>query len=202
MKVFGIGFPRTGTTTLNRCFKQFGFSHKGYDLDLLRRVHEDDLAPVRAVTEQHDSFDDWPWPLLYRRLDEWYPDAKFILTIRERPDVWLQSMQRHAKLTGPTEARQIVFGNPRVEGQEEMYVDRYTRHNEEVRSYFHDRPDDLLEVCWEAGTGWDELCTFLNVDVPDRPLPHTSRNTVGKWLRYAPDRWERHLRELLGLRLG
>lgn len=202
MKVFGIGFHRTGTTTLNECLKSLGFSHKGYDLDLLRKVDRGELEEVRRVADRYECFDDWPWPLIFRSLDEWYPDAKFILTTRKSPEVWLDSVKRHAKTTGPTESRQIIYGHPRVEGHEDVYLERYRRHNQEVREYFSDRPDDLLEICWETGSDWEDLCTFLDMEVPDRPLPHANKSTLLQHLTMAHKRWQRLIREKLGLRLG
>jgi len=201
MKVFGIGFHRTGTTTLNRCLKKLGFSHKGYDLDLLRKVNQGDLEPVHRVADQYECFDDWPWPLIFRQLDEWYPDAKFILTVREDPDTWLASVRRHAKVTGPTESRKIIYGQPRVKGHEEIYLKRYNQHNETVRRYFSDRTDDLLEVCWEQGSGWEELCEFLGRDLPNVPLPHANESSPLERLTMAHKRWKRLLREMLGMRL-
>jgi hypothetical protein len=199
MKIFGIGFHRTGTTTLNECLKSLGFSHKGYDLDLLRHVDRGNLTPVRRVADQHECFDDWPWPLIFRRLDAWHPEAKFILTIREDPETWLSSVKRHAKVTGPTESRQIIYGQPRVEGHEDIYLDRYTKHNQAVRQYFADCPDDLLEICWETGSGWQELCDFLNMEVPDRPLPHANESSPLERLTMVHKRWQRLIREKLGM---
>jgi len=201
MKVVGIGFHRTGTTTLKECLQHLGFAHHGYDLTLLREMEVGNLDPIRTAADQADSFEDWPWPLVFRKLDDWYQDAQFILTVRKDPHTWLKSVKNHAKLTGPTEARRIVYGHPRVTGRESEYLNRYTEHNTTVRKYFADRPGDLLEICWETGSGWDELCSFLGCEVPECPLPHTSRNTFAKWCSYAPKRWTRLAREALDLRL-
>ena len=34
-------------------------------------------------------------------------------------------------------------------------------------------PAERLLV-WEVGEGWEPLCEFLGVDVPDGPLPHAN----------------------------
>ena len=49
----------------------------------------------------------------------------------------------------------------------------------EVREYFRNRPDDLLEVCWENNDGWDKLCTFLEVDKPTIAFPHANAKPKG-----------------------
>jgi hypothetical protein len=45
-----------------------------------------------------------------------------------------------------------------------------------VREYFRGRDSDFMEVCWEMGTGWEELCAFLKCDVPGGPVPHANKS--------------------------
>jgi hypothetical protein len=44
------------------------------------------------------------------------------------------------------------------------------RHHEQVKQ---DVPPERLLV-WEVGEGWEPLCEFLDVPVPDEPLPHAN----------------------------
>ena len=50
-------------------------------------------------------------------------------------------------------------------------MERYERHNSEVRAYFADRPEDLLVMDITAGDGWDVLCPFLGVEAPADEFP-------------------------------
>jgi hypothetical protein len=177
MKVFGVGLNKTGTTTLGVCLKSLGFTHKSSDLDLTLCVERGDLDPVFEVCDRFDSFEDWPWPLIYRELDERYPGSRFVLTTRSSPEVWIRSLKKHATLTGPTEFRRIAYGHEMPHGNEESHRAVYLRHNQAVRDHFRDRPDRLLEVCWEHGHGWRELCVFLDRDVPDQAFPHANRSS-------------------------
>ena len=61
------------------------------------------------------------------------------------------------------------------------FIGKVTRHNEAVKEYFKDRPDDLLvlDVC--AGDGWEKLCPFLEKAVPDKPFPHKGKGKY-KWI--------------------
>ena len=43
-KVFGIGMDKTGTTTLEACLEQLGYTVCGPDLELLRCVNRGELA--------------------------------------------------------------------------------------------------------------------------------------------------------------
>ena len=54
---------------------------------------------------------------------------------------------------------------------EEIYLERFRRHEREVREYFADRPDDLLVVDWEQGDGWSELTRFLKKPTPNARFP-------------------------------
>lgn len=184
MKVFGVGYHKTGTTTLRACLEELGFSHVGYRRDLLRKVERGETDEVVAVMDRYDSCQDWPWALLFRELDRRYPDARFVLTTRRDSATWLDSLRKHAARKGPSEARRIVYGHAMPDGAEALHVERYEAHNRAVREWFADRPDRLLEVCWETGSGWAELCGFLGRPVPDAPLPHRNARP-GPWQRAA-----------------
>jgi len=51
-----------------------------------------------------------------------------------------------------------------------MLIKQMTRHNEQVMSVV---PAERLLV-WDVTQGWEPLCTFLEVDVPDEPFPHVN----------------------------
>ncbi len=116
---------------------------------------------MRLVGE-YDSFEDWPWPLIYKGIDEAFPEAKFILTTRQCPDVWFASLCRHAERHGPTIFRKLIYG--------------FEMPHSHKREHIHYcNPSKLLEVCWENGDGWEELSNFLALPSPDIPFPHTNK---------------------------
>lgn len=179
MKVFGIGLNKTGTKTLGECFRILGYNNKSFDLKLLKAVARRDFYELFATCDLYDSFEDWPWPLAYQELNDHYPDAKFILTQRDDPETWYASLCKHAELTGPTEARKIVYGSEMPHLHKDHHLDFYQRHNADVIAYFKNFPDKLLVVSWENGNGWMEICNFLHInDVPGCPFPHKNRSQV------------------------
>ncbi|HZM98206.1 MAG TPA: sulfotransferase [Pyrinomonadaceae bacterium] len=179
-KVFGIGLPKTGTTSLGHCFRRFGFKHRTFDMDLAVQVKRNQLEPVLQEAAKSETFEDWPWFAIYRELDQRFPDSKFILTVRKDTVTYVASLKGHHERQG---IRKEGFVKPHwwdeVQGMEpgawdyEKSAQRYERHNREVLEYFADRVNkDLLVVCWEQGDGWTELSRFLNKRQPDEPFPH------------------------------
>jgi hypothetical protein len=177
MKVFGIGLNKTGTKTLGECMTILGFRNKSYDFQLLEYYKNHDMEGIFRVADQFDSFEDWPWPLLYRELDKKYPDAKFILTLRSTPEKWFDSLCRHAQRTGPTEARKIVYGWTMPTDSPQDHLDFYHSHYQNVVSYFSAKPEKLMIISWETEPSWIRLCSFLgNPGVPDMPFPHKNKS--------------------------
>lgn len=175
MKVFGIGISKTGTKTLGRCLRVLGFDHFTWDPAFVRRYIEGDLDHVWEVAERHESFDDWPWPVLYRELDERFPDARFVLTLRDDLRSWHESLRRHAERSGPTPERRHFFGHALPHGHEREDVALYRRHRAEVERHFEGREDKLLVVSWPERPEWEPLCRFLDRPIPDEPFPHENR---------------------------
>lgn len=76
---------------------------------------------------------------------------------------------------------QMVYGVEDAMGNEEPILKRYRKHNQEVISYFSDRPRYFLIIDW-GKNGWHELCTFLGRKVPRKRyngklvfLPHMNK---------------------------
>jgi hypothetical protein len=139
---------------------------------------------------------DWPAAAFWRELLEAYPQAKAILTVRD-PQRWYDSMEttilrawrwRRARASRPpaegadamavSVARTTDFGDM-IEAVVERRVfggrayDRrdaiatFERHTAEVRASV---PAERLLV-YEVGQGWEPLCAFLDLPVPDQPFP-------------------------------
>jgi hypothetical protein len=171
-KVFGIGFHKTGTKSLAEALKVLGYRVTGSfgvnDPDIGRTAVERGLR----IADKFDAVQDNPWPLLYRELDERFPGSRFILTLRPTAS-WLASCVRHFGALD-TPMRKWIYGVGHPLGHEQLYVDRYERHEREVREYFRDRPGELLTLRLTEGEEWNKLCPFLGHEVPARPFPHAN----------------------------
>ena len=179
MKIVGIGLNKTGTTTLGVCLRHWGLRHISWDreaFDLwLQARHEELIAKVA----EYDSFEDWPWPLIFREIDERYPGSRFILTRRKNAKTWYRSICSHSRWTGPHDVNRYVYGYALPYGFKAQHLEFYEHYLTTVRDYFKDRPGDLLEVCWEEGDGWHTLSEFLGFEVPDIPFPHANKSPTG-----------------------
>ncbi len=174
-KIFGIGLPKTGTSSLGRCFEILGLSKAPYNLELINNVAGGERQGLDEMVAKYDSFEDWPWPVLYQELDQAYPEARFILTLREDEHVWLRSLQKHTARNTQANSkwlREKFFGHQDPWQGGDHYKAFYRKHEEEVKCYFSGRPEKLLIVNWESGDGWAELCAFLGYPVPDIDFPH------------------------------
>ncbi|MCS4086119.1 hypothetical protein GGQ10_000918 [Salinibacter ruber] len=184
-KVFGVGFHKTGTSSLAAALRELGYSvcgHIGVSRPNIADVAED-LALEHL--DRYDAFQDNPWPLLYRRMDCHCPGSKFILTTRP-PKEWIRSVVMHFGGT-TTPMREWIYGVGDPRGNEKIYIERYEQHNREVREYFRNRPNDLLELKITQGEGWKKICPFLNEEMPSIPFPHANRGSTREVRRAIPE---------------
>jgi hypothetical protein len=138
----------------------------------------------------YDAFQDNPWPILFRELDAQFPGSKFIMTRRNSAS-WIRSVVKHFGSTGHP-MQQWIYGVPYPKGNEQIFLDRYRRHEVEVIEYFADRPDDLLVIDIESDNLWAPLTQFLSLKAPTVPFPHANKGGSGwKAARWAKRRMRR-----------
>jgi hypothetical protein len=173
IKIFGIGFYKTGTSSLAEALTILGYRVTGefgiHDPNIENNVYD----KVLQIIEKYDAFQDNPWPIIYKFLDEKYPESKFILTIRDT-DKWLKSVVKHFG-NEKTYMRRWIYGVGNPLGNEDIFKSRFEKHNNQVLVYFKHRNNDLLVLDFSKGAGWRELCSFLECEVPEVPFPHKNK---------------------------
>jgi len=92
-KVFGIGFPKTGTTTLGSCLKTWGYKHYDCNMNLAAEVCRNETSNALKIAKRYESFEDWPWFMLYKELDQEFANSKFILTVRKDTQTYISSVK-------------------------------------------------------------------------------------------------------------
>lgn len=192
-KIFCIGFNKTGTTSVESVLHDFGFSlgNQSVAETLLPDWYKQDYARLIRYCQTAQAFQDIPFslPQTYHCLDEVFPDAKFILTIRDSEDQWFKSLLKfHTKWFSSDKNRaptkedmenslycykgymldimEMVYGYPKVELYDyKYYTGLYQRHNDDVTEYFRNRPGKLLTLNVSSPKAYQELAAFLNVSV-------------------------------------
>ncbi len=118
--------------------------------------------------------------LYYKYLDYKYPNSKFVLALRDL-DSWLASAEFiYTKYPATDKDIAIVRRMHIYESvtfDRAKFIDAYHRYHEDVRRYFKDRPNDLLEMSIVDGDGWEKLCPFLELPIPAEPFPHNNKRT-------------------------
>jgi hypothetical protein len=173
-KIVGVGFHKTGTKTLAQCLRILGYRHQSlsrHDFDLWLQGKSEQIL---ANMENADSFDDWPWPLLFRQASIRFHNSRFILTTRGTEQKWIESLCNHVQRANGKgfPYRKYIYGYTDPSLNPAHHLDVYRSHNNTVREFFASEPNRLLEICWENGDGWQQLCAFLGCSVPAMPLPH------------------------------
>ena len=199
-KVFGIGLQKTGTSSLGRALEILGYNiNHNFEERLTKALLEGRMEVLYKEIHLWDAFEDNPWPMVYKEMDQKFPGSKFILTIRDE-NHWLKSIIKHyGKRAYPFEKWFYKVDYPI--NNEEVYIQKFNNHISEVKKYFSDRPDDLLVVDWEKGDGWEQLCAFLNKSIPIEDFPHWNKNkTAGDYVRKRIRGLKMKLRNLISNR--
>jgi 3'-phosphoadenosine 5'-phosphosulfate (PAPS) 3'-phosphatase len=184
MKIFGIGLSKTGTTSLAQALTLLGFKTRDYPG--LSHYAPGDLSSIdAALLEAFDALTDTPIPSFYRELDARYPDAKFILTVRDKAG-WLKSCkkqftQKLAEKQSATHNQLFMDLYGCTVFDEEKFAAGYDRFVQSVQDHFGDRPGKLLTLDVIAGDGWEKLCPFLNKPVPEAPFPKANVTRI-RWM--------------------
>ena len=204
-KVFGIGFNKTGTTSLAKAMADLGFivGYQRTGEELIQDWSKRDFTKIIKYCKTGQFFQDVPLSLPYTFivLDQYFPGSKFILTVRDSSDQWYQSITSfHAKKWGkngriPTkedlmaasyiykgrawDSNRLIFDTPETDPyQKENLKSRYEFHNESVRDYFRFRPNDLLELNVAAPGAYQKLCGFLGVKAMYEGFPWENKTGV------------------------
>jgi hypothetical protein len=195
LKVIGAGFGRTGTTSLKAALEQLGFSKCHHMQEVARSRKQVDAWLTRtdggtvdwnAVFEGFEACCDWPSVHYWEELSRHYPDAKIILSVRDE-ERWYDSVAQTIYPASHLLPRWLETLIPPIRRINKIAIavawegtfhgrfeDRdhalkiYRDHIEYVKAAV---PPERLLV-FEAKQGWEPLCRFLNVPVPETEYPH------------------------------
>ncbi len=181
-KVFIIGLPRTGTTSVSVALLDHGFkvAHTAYS---------------KETFAQADVFSDTPCYCDYPHLDALFPGSKFVYLERDI-EAWLPSMQMLLKK---------MHVNLKPEGHFNPIIKRcfestfasstapnplcpthlsacYANHKKQVMNYFSKR-NDMLQISVKQSDGLSQFLSFIGKPSNKKlPFPHINTgNSVTAW---------------------
>jgi len=206
LKVVGAGFGRTGTMSLKTALEQLGFNKCYHMLEvslneghvqLWRAIERGEDVDLEALFEGYQASVDWPSCNYWRQQLEVFPDAKVILSRRD-PQRWYESVMNTIY---PSTLAGMKSDDPEIKARLEMVFEViwdgvfsgrmddkdhviaiFEAHNQSVIDQV---PADRLLV-FDASQGWQPLCDFLEVPVPEGPYPRT--NTTEDFLAMVKKR--------------
>ena len=210
IQVIGAGFGRTGTLSLKTALERLGFGPCYHMVEVIEHPEHAE-AWYRtchggtidfSLFEGYRSIVDWPAVHYWRELVEHFPKAKVVLSIRDG-ESWYKSVldtiygrisspvpadapnwqRRHRAMTQKIVLKE-TFGGRFLD--KKYAIDVFERHTEEVRKAVE--PSRLL--VYSVKEGWEPLCEFLGVGIPDEPFPRV--NDTASFLAWnASDDWTR-----------
>lgn len=201
MKIIGAGFGRTGTMSLCAALSKLGFApcyhmsevfnHPSH-IKLWQSAADGEAIDWQSFLGEYQSGLDYPVVGFYEELMTAFPDAKVILTTRDA-DSWYQSTIETIYYDGAAIPLWVQKLFPPFNGLNRMiasttwnrifkgrFEDRdytirvYNEHIAKVKSIVP--PEKLL--VYSVKEGWQPLCEFLNIPVPDEPFPRINQRQM------------------------
>ena len=197
-KIIGIGFNKTGTTTLREIFNILNIKpYCPIDRKLSEYYYNGEENKIYDYAKKYKCFADYPWffPDVYKKMDKYYKESQFILTIRKE-EKWFDSIvrfygnstsifkgniktgQKGVNKDAMQKYHLQMFGNdaPTITEAKEKYIKVYNNHNDNIKKYFKNKKNKLLIMDFEEGDGWEKICDFLECTIPNISFPHKNKS--------------------------
>jgi hypothetical protein len=184
LKIVGSGLGRTGTKSLQSALNILGVGPCHHMVEVFAHPESARLwieagegrPDWDAIFADYGAMVDYPGAHYWREISAHYPKAKVLHTTCD-PDAWFESTQ--ATIFNPTGLpsrhgpmaeffASFMKGFAERKNDRAFMTDYFRRHDEAVRRSV---PPERLLV-YQAGQGWEPLCRFLDVPVPEVPYPN------------------------------
>jgi hypothetical protein len=196
LQVIGAGLGRTATFSLKFALEHLGLGPCYHMSEVFAGARRNVPLWLDAVREKPDwdaifdgfeSTTDYPACTYWRELADFYPEAKVILTVRD-PDSWFDSVSATIfsdHMQGP------LVGTPigaMMQGVIFDELDGPVNDRAFMTEWFERRNQQVIDalprerlLVYTPKQGWEPLCDFLGVPVPDGLFPRVnSRDELGQ----------------------
>jgi hypothetical protein len=194
LKVIGSGFGRTGTMSTKIALELLGFGPCHHMVEVIENPSQPAKwkaiaagQPVNwaEVFDGYNSQVDWPGAAVWQETSKAFPDAKVVHTERPEEDWWNsfsvtigKFFTRAPSMPLPPHIAAIfeTMSGWFLKNTFADYTDRdcaiaaYRLNNQKVRETI---PADRLLI-FNVAEGWEPLCEFLGVPVPDTDYPRSN----------------------------
>jgi hypothetical protein len=162
MKIYGIGLPKTGTSSLVAALRILGYKTERLNKLLDHPDNMYDWAKVKSAMRGLDAGVD---EMLYLQLENLaaVKSAKFIMTTRPL-DEWKSSVKWYYNSSFP-----------------DWWLTYVNRPWEDVFVEYHTEAPALLGdrlLVFDPASGWEPLCSFLGKNVPKKKFPHINKGAT------------------------
>jgi hypothetical protein len=212
LQVIGVGLGRTGTMSLKLALERLGLGPCYHMAELMMNPERtplwiaaaDGKPDWEAVFAGYSSTTDYPACIYWRELAAAYPKAKLILTKRDK-DKWFESTQ--ATIFSEAMTARIVGSPVEPFFHKTVWRDFGKRiHDRAFMTAYFEEHNATVEaevakkrlLVYDVAQGWEPLCKFLGVPVPDSAFPKVnSREEMQARLSKStdPDRFLDDVRE-------
>ncbi|UJR14405.1 hypothetical protein I4U23_001402 [Adineta vaga] len=194
LRVIGVGLPRTGTSSVKAALEILGFGPCHHMTELMNepdrivefiRAYAGEKVDFRRLMKGYGSTVDAPTFDFYKEIQQAYPDAKIILTVRDSNEKWFESYQNTIGLIATSNfyhfsiylirflRLQSIMGRQAVRKWIRDYgaigPAMHEQHNQRIIN--ENQTDEIL--IYNVKEGWIPLCKFLEVSVPENiPFPN------------------------------
>lgn len=179
------------TTSLGRALSLLGYKvcpiRVAYDEStrvLADFLNEDKSRALKLIPD-FDAFIDRPWNHadFYMELDQAYPDARFILTLRD-PEEWHRSYQAFAARMRIRsrwfyeEASRQCYGTDDFLSDKAKMLEVYNTRNQKIKAYFNNATEKLCIVSLEDDDKFNKVRIFLGHEASNIAYPHLRKTKI------------------------
>ncbi len=194
LEVIGAGFGRTGTLSLKFALEMLGFDACYHMLEVMQKPEHQEVwmrASRGEANDWHAVFDgyrasvDFPSAIFWREQLAAFPSAKILLSLRDS-DAWYKSvMNTIYPATVAARELQDAQGRPHsLLADEVIWKGVFHGRIEDeayAKSIFEQSNQDVIDsvpadrlLVYRPGDGWQPLCGFLGVAVPEQDYPRVN----------------------------
>lgn len=203
-KIFVIGDNKTGTTSIESYLKFHGVkmgNQPTAEMLYLNWLRYQNIEDIISYVHTAQGFQDVPFSKLdlYKILDKEFPESKFILTVRDSPEQWFNSLVTFYtkiwstdKSSPPTKEDlqkadyrfrgypwlirkySLLYKNIELYSPKE-YKEIHDSRNKEIMQYFLNREKDFIKINVSNPKDFERLNKFLGINTNLKGFPHKNK---------------------------